>query len=173
MGKVTYRAPKRSDLDGLLSFVNGLVDEDTFIQMDKRFTKKEERKWLDEKLKLIRKRDAVMILAESGNRLVGNCIISRRTRSRKVRHFATLGISVRKGFRGRGIGEALARRAMALAKKRMGTTLLTLTCFANNRVARNLYRKLGFRKCGRYPGAFYFKGRYVDEIMMYKRLDGG
>lgn len=170
MERVIYRAPKRPDLDSLLSFVNDLVDEDTFVKIDKRFTRKEEKKWLDEKLNLIRERDAVMVLAESGGRVVGNCMITRRTRSRKAWHSATFGISVRKEFRGRGIGEGLARRAVALARKRMRVTLLMLTCFANNRAGLSLYEKLGFSVCGRYPGAFYYRGKCVDEMLMYRRL---
>ena len=162
-----YRAPRKGDLDGFLALINELADEDTYI-MTGRQTRVKERKWLDEKLRAIRKRNAVMVVAESGGGIIGNCMIQRRSEYPRTRHAATLGISVLKAHRGRGTGKELMRRATALAKRRMGVKLLMLTFMANNPVASGLYRKLGFREFGRCPKAFWFKGKYVDEIYMYK-----
>ena len=167
--EMIYRGPTKSDLDGYLSFINELAGENTYIKAEKQ-TRKKERKWLDGQLKAIRKRDTVMVLAEAGGKLVGNCGIARRAAYRRVRHSAVFGISVLKKWRGRGIGETLARKAIARAKKRMNIGLLTLSVMANNPVAQKLYRKLGFREFGRCPKAFWFKGKYVDEIYMYKSL---
>lgn len=167
--KLIYRAPKKTDVAGLLAFINELAGEDTYI-MAERQTIKKERKWLDEQLKAIRRRNAVMIVAEVDGKIAGNCQIRRRAAYKRVRHTGTVGVSVLKKFRGMGIGEMLMRKTMAEAEKRMGVGLLTLSAFANNPIAPNLYRKLGFRECGRLPGAFLFRGKYVDEIYMFRKV---
>jgi len=166
---IIYREPRKSDLDGMLAFINELAGEDTYI-MTGRQTRPKEKKWLDGQLKAMRKRNAAMAVAEGGGRIVGVCGINRRSEYPRARHAATLGVSVLKAFRGKGIGEGLMRRAMALAKKRLGAKLLTLSVFANNPIAPRLYRKMGFRQFGRCPGMFSFRGKYVDEIYMYCRL---
>lgn len=42
--------------------------------------------------------------------------------------------------------------------------------FANNDGARGFYRKMGFRESGRIPKAIFYKGRYVDQVLMYLDL---
>jgi len=172
MGKTVYRELKMGDVDALVRFANELVAEDTFVLIDKKMTKKFEKKWVLGQLKRIRKRDAVTLLAESDGRIVGNCGIRRKMRGDvrcgRIGHSADFGISVSKDYRGHGVGETLARKTIALAKKRLGIRLLTLTHFANNKIAHGLYLKLGFRDCGKWPKALKFRGKYVDEVLMYK-----
>lgn len=167
MENVAYRGPKKGDAKGLLAFINELAAEDTFIKMERQ-TLAKERKWLGGRLADIRGRNSAMVVAEAGGKIVGNCGISRRAVYKRVRHVAIFGISVLKGYRGRGIGEELARRAISEARRRMGVKMLTLTVMANNPVAQKLYGKLGFKKCGVCPRAFWYRGKYVDEIMMYR-----
>ena len=56
------------------------------------------------------------------------------------------------------------------AKDSLGLKLLTLTVFANNPRARNLYNKVGFKEAGIIPNSIYYKGEYIDQIMMHKEL---
>ena len=53
---VTYRPPKKSDMEGLLAFINELADEDTYIKAERQ-TRPKERKWLDAQLKAIGKKN--------------------------------------------------------------------------------------------------------------------
>jgi RimJ/RimL family protein N-acetyltransferase len=167
--KIIYRTPKKTDLDGLLSFVNELTDEDTYVTVEWQ-TRNKEKKWLEDQLKAIRKKNLVMIVAEVDGKIVGNCEIRRRAAYKRVRHIGTFGIMVRRKFRGKGIGERLMKTTMADAKKRMGVGLLTLSVLANNPIAPKLYKKMGFRECGRLPRAFLFMGKYIDEIYMFRGI---
>lgn len=167
--KIIYRTPKKTDLGGLLSFVNELADEDTYVTVERQ-TRKKEKKWLEDQLKAIRKKNLVMVVAEIDGKIVGNCEIRRRAVYRRVRHIGTVGIMVRRKFRGKGIGERLMKTTMAEAKKRIGVSLLTLSVLANNPIAPKLYKKMGFRECGRLPGAFLFREKYFDEVYMFKKV---
>lgn len=170
MMKVEYREPKKSDLAALLSYINELYDENTFIGMDRQ-TLKSERVWLAERLKRIQKKSAVTVLAVADGEVVGNCSINLQFKFKRRKHVsASMGIAVLKAWRGKGIGETLARKALALAKKRMKINFLTLSHLGGNKVARNLYLKLGFKECGLHPKVFWYRGKWVDEILMYMKL---
>jgi len=45
-----------------------------------------------------------------------------------------------------------------------------LEVFAENTPAIKLYEKKGFVKCGLFPGSLKRKGKFVDEVMMYKEV---
>ena len=167
--KVIYRSPKKSDLGGLLAFVNELAEEGTYVAAEKH-TRAEERKWLDGVFLRIRKKDEVMVVAEADGKIIGNCGIRRREARKMMRHTGIFGISVLKKYRGRGIGETLTRKVLAQAKKEMGLRLVILSALANNPVAPDLYKKMGFREYGRLPKAFLFKGKYIGEIGMFREL---
>ena len=53
----------------------------------------------------------VMLKATVGDQMVGNAMLSRSARPR-VRHVGDLGLSVRKDFRGAGIGSALVGQSL-------------------------------------------------------------
>ncbi|WP_143650286.1 GNAT family N-acetyltransferase, partial [Streptomyces tricolor] len=71
--------------------------------------------------------------------------------------------------RGRGIGRALVRAAVAEARRR-GARRLTLRVLAHNTPARSLYEAEGFAVEGVLPGEFLIDGRYVDDVCMGRSL---
>lgn len=87
-----------------------------------------------------------------------------------LRHCASLGMGVRKAWRGQGIGDALLRTATDAAIN-FGFTRLELEVFANNAIAIALYRKYGFEDEGLRRRARLIDGRY-DDILMMGRLVG-
>ena len=102
--------------------------------------------------------------------LVGNCGVNEIGDRFKMRHRASLGISIKKKAWGLGLGTLLIERALAQAREN-GFTQVELGVFADNERAIGLYRKLGFQEMGRIPRAFYLKdGTYRDEIQMVKFL---
>ena len=102
--------------------------------------------------------------------LVGNCGINTMSDHFKMRHRASLGISIKKKAWGLGIGTLLMEKALEQAKEN-GFTQVELGVFADNDRARHLYRKLGFTEMGCIPKAFCLKdGTYRDEVQMVKFL---
>ncbi|KKQ62478.1 MAG: hypothetical protein US85_C0026G0006 [Candidatus Shapirobacteria bacterium GW2011_GWF1_38_23] len=56
-------------------------------------------------------------------------------------------------------------------KKLPSLKTITLDCFANNQVALNLYKSLGFIEYGRLPKGLNYRDTLVDEISMYKPIE--
>ena len=113
-----------------------------------------------------------MLAAFLDGELVGNCGVNAMApKDRfKMRHRASLGISIKKKAWGLGLGTVLMTKALEQAKEN-GFAQVELGVFADNERAQGLYHKLGFTEMGRIPRAFYLKdGTYRDEIQMVKFL---
>ena len=82
--RVALRALRRTDLDGLLKFANAIVKERRtnlelgIVSLDKRVTRPDERKFLERILLGVRRKEVVSVAAFAGEKVVGNCDISRR-----------------------------------------------------------------------------------------------
>lgn len=88
-----------------------------------------------------------------------------------TRHgFGELGMLVRQGWRGRGIGSALLAAAEDLARD-LGLHKLSLEVFAHNDAAIALYRKCGFIEEGRRVRQYRrVSGEQWDAIVMGRLL---
>lgn len=53
--EITLRNPRISDVKTLLDFINSLVKEDSPILVNKKATLKEEKEWLKDRIKLVKK----------------------------------------------------------------------------------------------------------------------
>jgi len=168
--KVVFREPKKTDAKLLLEFINAFVDEPrSGLLINKKGTLKEERAWLKNTLESIKSRKEVMLVVEHDGKLVGNCSLNRQTW--KSSHVADLGIAIGKEMRGKGIGEALIKRTIELAKKRMrGLELVTLKTFEYNKRAQGLYKKIGFFEVGKIPMGNKEGDEYFDDLVMVMRL---
>ncbi len=168
--RVLFREPRAGDAEQFLKFINQIVEEPmSGIMMDKPVGLKAEKAWLRLRLEEIRKRRVVMLVAEFDGVIRGNCHLSRQTG--KQSHTALLGIALSKEIRGKGVGEALMRNCIALARKRFkGLKLVMLATFSYNRRAQALYRKIGFRHVARLPRTVREGNRYFDEFLMVLEL---
>ena len=113
-----------------------------------------------------------MLAAFLDGELVGDCGVNAMApKDRfKMRHRASLGISIKKKAWGLGLGTVLIERALEQTKEN-GFAQVELGVFADNERAQRLYQKLGFQQMGRIPNAFYLKdGTFRDEIQMVKFL---
>jgi putative acetyltransferase len=172
--RVVLRALRRTDLDGLLKFANAIVKERRtnlelgIVSLDKRVTRSDEKKFLERILLGVRRKEVVSVAAFVGERVVGNCDISRR-RLTDVRHTGLFGIVILDGYRGIGIGQMMIKTALEEAL-RGGVWLVELEVFAINEAAIHVYEKLGFKRAGVVPGKMLRNGRLLDEIHMYVDL---
>jgi RimJ/RimL family protein N-acetyltransferase len=128
----------------------------------------EERKWFDTLLEEIKEGNAITIVAEVNSHVVGNCMVRRVRPNTPADHRATLGIAVKNGYRGQGIGEAMMRAAIEKCKGAF--EVVELTVLSHNKGAKKLYERLGFKSFGTRPYALKRGGRYFDEYMMYLKL---
>jgi RimJ/RimL family protein N-acetyltransferase len=109
--------------------------------------------------------DAVMFLAEIGDLLVGNLGIELRN------GLADLGMLVRDGYRGRGVGSALMGAAIAWSRDH-DAHKVTLQLWPHNGAALALYRKFGFEVEGRLVRHYRRRvGSLWDAVVMGLVLD--
>lgn len=166
--QVIIRYPKWEDLDELLSFINELSSEDTFITyFGQKITKDEEIEYLANSIKKMEKNQRIHLCAFIGDKLVGNCAVTRK--SQRSKHVGEVDISVRKEHRNEGLGAKLLKSLVDESKK-LGLKILYLGVFENNPRARHLYEKLGFKECGKIPEMYFFKGKYIAQVLMYLKI---
>ncbi len=93
-----------------------------------------------------------------------------REGAEKRRHRGGLwGMYVRPAWRGRGVGAALVHHVLEHAAA-AGLEQVHLAVAVDNLPARALYDCLGFLACGIEPRALKIGERYVDELLMVRRL---
>ncbi len=154
----------------LCDFMNTLSKEQTFI----RFQGEEipldfEKKYINDQVIKIQNHLIVKLLAFTGNTLIGEADIIMKDRVES--HNGILGVLVAKDYRGKGIGTLLVQKVMEEAKKELPQLrVVTLEVYAINELAIKMYEKLGFQKYGTLPQGIKYKGEYVDEVFMYKKL---
>lgn len=115
---------------------------------------------------------AVELLAVVDGAVVGLAGVTPVGEREKLRHRASLGISVLQAYWGRGIGRALTEACIECAR-RAGYTQLELEVVADNKSAVALYERVGFRAYGRNPKGFRSRtGNWQELILMQRALDG-
>lgn len=164
---VILRAPRWSDLDDMLDFINSLVEEGAEITVDTKKTRDEEVDWLARLLSSVEKDRQVAIVAEVDGRFVGQVEVG--PRGGRSKHIGNLGISIRDGYRDVGIGTELMLEAEVQAR-RLGIKIIFLEVYATNEKARHVYEKAGYNEVGCLPKAALRDGEYIDSIMMSKEI---
>ena len=167
--KVVFREPKMSDVKSMMSFANRIISEKrSGMVMNKKLTLKEEKEFLRKTIKN-KERDSVFLVVDYKGKIVGTTNIARRTG--KQYHVANFGIMLSKDMRGKGIGEALMRTIIKLAKKKiMGLEIIRLDVYDYNKRALSLYRKLKFKKITILPDSDKEDGKYISTIVLYLYL---
>lgn len=109
-------------------------------------------------------------VAELDGELAGYIKLGRPTRLESNRHVLAIhGLAVDPGHQRRGIARALIERAIEEAATR-GAKRLTLRVLAPNTAARSLYESCGFAVEGVQREEFLLSGRYVDDVLMARRV---
>ncbi len=160
-----------NDLEELQNYINKLSSENTFITFSgEQHTLEQEMEFLTNVFAMSEQENLVFLAAEYDQHIIGLCEVRRHLRNKKRElHVGTFGLTIAKTYRGKGIGEQLARTTLNTAQKTMsGLRLIQLQVYQPNVVAQKLYRKLGFRKVGTIPQGIYFRGKYVDSILMVR-----
>lgn len=171
--KIKIRRLCRKDTKRVKEFqeyINSLIEEGVKILLNKKLTFKEEKRWLEDTFKQVKKHRKVSIVAEHSNRIIGNTGID-LDRGRKS-HIGNFGISIRKGYRGIDIGKFLMEEIIKLAKKELKPKpkIIRLSVYSNNKPAINLYKKYGFKKVAVIPKQIQYKEKLINEVIMLRYL---
>lgn len=173
-GVVGIREATGRDVEGVMRYMRELVDEEgLYIGYEPgEYDPPVERElgWIEEHM--VRDNSVMFLAVASGEKgeIVGllNCTGSRRWANR---HETTLGISVRKGWRGKGIGTRLMKAALEWAEGNEVVKRVQLEVLAENVEAIELYERLGFEVEGVRRRAMWKQGRWMDGVVMAKVWD--
>ncbi len=146
------------------NFICELIDQGAYLLVDKKPTLKEEKQWLKDKIAAIRKGNELCLAVWDGGKLAA-VADARRARFKESENVC-IGIAILKPYRGKGLGEKLLRSIITLTKKKLKPKTIYLTVFEQNKVAQNLYTKVGFREFARFPKWIKHKGHYYDSVYM-------
>ncbi len=166
--EIIIRYPTKEDLNFMLEYINEISKEKTFIRLQgEEISKDEEAKFLDLQLEKISKNLSVQLLVFCGEKLVGISGIEMKEKIEK--HIGEFGISIAKDFRGEGIGSILMQCVLNEAKNNLSELkIIILGIFANNDLAKDMYKKFGFLEYGNLPSGIKLENGYVDHVYMYK-----
>jgi RimJ/RimL family protein N-acetyltransferase len=152
---------KESDLPELVEALNSVIREEKYLFMNNEIADmEEERKWF----KRGTNEGMLYLTVRVDDKIVGGASINPHTDKRS--HVAGFGIFIRDGYRNLGLGTTLTNTFIEIARKH-GFGILQLSVHATNKRAFHVYRKCGYRECGRYARDVKFAdGTYTDRILM-------
>ncbi len=170
IGKDSFkiRYPKFEDFEDLQELINSPVEEWRYSTRQKKVNRKEGFEVLTDLLKSVENKESVALVVEINGKVKGMANIDKKKHAQN--HICELGISLGKEIRGKGIGKRLMELLIREAKKNLKTEIVELEVFGENKIAQNLYKKLGFKKVGVIKKGIKKKGKYSDKILMVKYL---
>jgi RimJ/RimL family protein N-acetyltransferase len=164
--KIEIRPPKMSDLNSLLVMINSLVEEKAMIVVQEKPTLKQERNYLKG---IIKDLNSISLFLVINGEVMGSAGIIKSEGIKS--HIGKMGIIIKKEARGLGLGEKLFKKVMEEGIKKFKLRIVVLDVFTRNKIAQNLYKKMGFQKIGSIEGGAKYYGKYEDEIIMAKYLN--
>lgn len=169
--KIIVRDIAPDDVDRLFGYITELGMEDTYIHANPQslITYEEELEYVTDSIKKIANKQMIKLLAFFEDELIG--IVDVTVQPRRMQHVGRLGITIKKAYRGDGIGKQLMRIAIIGAEASLNLNQIILGCFANNAVGLALYNTLGFKEYGRLPKAVQRQGKYIDEVLLHKEIN--
>jgi len=91
-------------------------------------------------------------------------------RSERNKYIGFFAVSVKKEYRGMGLGKRLSEEVLNLAEIKLSPKIIRLSVFSNNEIAINMYKDIGFQVVAKVSCQFFYKGNYIDEVIMIKYL---
>ncbi|AKO92083.1 GNAT family N-acetyltransferase [Priestia filamentosa] len=158
--EVTIRPAQASDAEHITTAVREIIEAGEFIQKDEPRTIQEEQNFIAE----VEQNNHMYVVAEVEGEVLGIARVLRGEIKMK-RHtglFRTWLISKAQGM---GIGKQFMNYTLNWCIEN-NLHKLSLTVFASNEVAYQLYKKVGFEQEGIMKEQAYFHNEYVDEIYM-------
>src|SRR5699024_8004439 len=121
--------------------------------------------WID---KVLKQTNSTILLAEEHHHSIGN-VMAVGGKARRNRHAAYIVMGMIHSHRSKGIGTQLLQKLEQWAIEQ-DIHRLELTVMNPNKVARGLYKKVGFEIEGSKKHSLLVEGQFIDEYTMSKLL---
>ncbi len=113
------------------------------------------------------------LVAEAAGRVVGFSFASPYRVRPAYRHTVQDSVYVAAGLGGQGIGGALLRQLIARCEIRRLRQMVAIVGDSGNTASIQLHRRFGFREVGTLQAVGFKHGRWVDSVLMQRRLGPG
>jgi len=168
--KIIIRKAVKSDAEQLIRYLNIIGGESDFLtfgtgQFER--TVEQEEYYIQD---ISNKKNALCIVAEINEKIVGNLNFSGGPRERTA-HTGEFGISVLKEYWGNGIGEELIKYLINWSKESGIIRKLNLRVRTDNTRGISLYKKFGFIEEGIIKRDFLINGQFYDSLKMGLEID--
>jgi hypothetical protein len=151
---------REDDLPELVEALNSVIHEGKFLFMNSEITDMEEGKWFQRSTKA----GMLYLVGRVDGKVVGGASIHPFTDKRS--HVAEFGIFIRDGYRNVGLGTGLTKAFVKVAEEH-GFEILQLSVYATNKRALHVYKKCGYKECGKLSHDIKFlDDTYTDRILM-------
>lgn len=156
---------QEADLPEVVAALNSVIREQTYLLQVNEITDLEgESRWF------LEAQEAGMryLVARVDGKVVGGANIAPRQGQRA--HVAEFGIYIVESQRNLGLGTILTKAFVEIARKN-GFEIIQLSTFSSNKRALHVYKKCGFKKCGKLTRDIKLpNGTYTDRILMEQIL---
>jgi phosphinothricin acetyltransferase len=164
MGEVSVRAATAEDAAVICTIYNqGIEDRIATLETQLR-TPEERRQWM-----AARTARHPVVVAVSGGEVVGWGSLNSFNPRPAYDHVVDLSVYVERAWRGRGVGKVLLTHLLDRARG-LGYHKMVLATFPYNAAGLALYRRMGFSDVGVYREQGQLDGRWVDVLVMERRL---
>lgn len=152
---------RAEDLPEVVEALNSVIREQRYLLMNDEITDmEEERRWFERG----KTSGRLYLVARVDGKIVGGASIQPQAHKRS--HIAEYGVFIRRGYRNKGLGTLLTRAFIEIAERREYETL-QLSVYTTNKRAAHVYKKCGYKECGRFRNDIKFPdGTYTDRILM-------
>ncbi len=153
------------ELPELVEALNSVIREQRYLlQLREIHDLLAEQRWFLE----TREEGMRYLVAKLEGKIVGGATLTPLTGKRE--HIAEFGIFITQSYRNLGLGTILTKALIEVSRK-SGFEIIQLSLFSNNKRARHVYKKCGFKKAGKLTDDIKFPdGTYTDTIIMEKIL---
>lgn len=164
------RNAELSDAGALMHYLKQTAGETPYLMREPEeiaITLEQEEKFLRSKLEDPRE---LMLIGTVDGEHVGNCSLMSMGDYRRYAHRCTVAIALYQKYCGLGIGKAMLKEILCVAKE-LGYEQAELEVVSGNEQAIRLYESLGFEIYGTLPHSVKYKdGTYAADHFMVKRL---
>ncbi|ATA61118.1 GNAT family acetyltransferase [Geobacillus stearothermophilus] len=163
---IVVRTASPEDAERVVAFVKAVAAEAPYLlttEAEMAVTSEQQKQWLQQ---MADDSGKLALLAEHDSEMIG-FLDFHNGNKRRTKHQGSFGMSVKKDFRGQGVGTALLAALLDWAKENPLIEKVCLEVVAGNKNAIRLYQKFGFVEEGvKKKAAKIDDGTYWDLILM-------
>ncbi len=113
--------------------------------------------------------NSLLLVAENNGNIVGNIDLTGSWR-KKMQHTAVIGMGIHTAWQNQGIGTFLIQNVVHWSGQNELLRTIWLEVYATNTSGIALYQKMGFQESGRIENFFLEKEKFIDKIIMIKKV---